>query len=103
MNSIKTFAIGEYCIIRTYSAGVWFGKVENKSATEVILSDARRMYRWKCLDDGITLSHIALYGIHKNSKIQAAGPAVCLQWIEIIPVSKEAKLTFDAQPYAKAE
>ena len=103
MNNIKTFSIGEYCIIRTYSAGVWFGKVEDKSDTEVILSDARRMYQWKCLDDGITLSHVALHGIHKNSKIQAAVPAVCLQWIEIMPVSTDAKLTFNAQPYAKAQ
>ncbi len=103
MNNIKTFGIGSYCIIRTYSAGVWFGKVEDKSDTEVILSDARRMYQWKCLDDGITLSHVALYGIHKDSKVQTAIPAVCLQWIEIMPVSKEAKLTFDAQPYAKAQ
>lgn len=103
MNNIKTFGIGKYCIIRTYSAGVWFGKVENKSDMEIILSDARRMYSWKCLDDGITLSHIALNGIHKDSKIQTAIPAVCLQWIEIMPVSTDAKLTFDAQPYAKAE
>lgn len=103
MKNIETFGIEQYCIIRTYSAGVWFGKVEDKSSTEVILSDARRMYTWKCLDDGITLSHIALHGIHKDSKIQAAIAAVCLQWIEIIPVSKEAKLTFDAQPYAKAQ
>ena len=102
MCSIKTFGIGKYVIIRTYSAGVWFGKLENKSDTEVILSDARRMYEWKCLDDGITLSHIALHGIHKDSKIQAAVPAVCLQWIEILPVTEDAKLTFDSQPYAKA-
>jgi hypothetical protein len=103
MIQIKTFGLGEYVIIRTYSAGVWFGKVEDKSKTEVILSDARRMYTWKCLDDGITLSHIALHGIHKDSKIQAALPAILLQWIEIIPVSANAKLTFDAQPYAKAD
>lgn len=38
--------IGEYVIIRTYSAGVWFGKLEQKSGNEVILTDARRMYQW---------------------------------------------------------
>ena len=103
MNRIKTFGVGKYCIIRTQSAGVWFGQVEDKLDNEVILSDARRMYYWKCLDDGITLSHIALHGIHKDSKIQAAVPAVCLQWIEILPVTTNAKLTFDAQPYAKAQ
>jgi len=99
---INTYGTGKYAIIRTYSAGVWFGKVEKKSETEIILSDARRMYSWKCLDDGITLSHVALHGINKSSKIQAAVPSVLLQWIEIIPVSENAKLTFDAQPYAKS-
>jgi hypothetical protein len=101
--NMETYGVGQYCIIRTYSAGVWMGKVEDKSPTEVILSDARRMYFWKCLDDGITLSHIALNGIHADSKIQAPVPGVLLQWIEIIPISSNAKLTFDAQPYAKAE
>ena len=101
--NIQNYAQNKYVIIRTYNAGVWFGKVEEKSPTEVILSDARRMYKWKCLDDGITLSHIALHGIHKDSKIQAALPTILLQWIEIIPVSTNAKLTFDAQPYAKAQ
>ena len=100
--NIKDYAKDKYAIIRTYSAGVWMGKVEEKSKTEVILSDARRMYQWKCLDDGITLSHIALNGIHKDSKIQAPLPSILLQWIEIIPISDNAKLTFDAQPYAKA-
>jgi len=99
---IENYAKEEYAIIRTNSAGVWMGKVEEKNSTEVILSDARRMYYWKCLDDGITLSHVALHGIHKESKIQAALPSVLLQWVEIIPISPEAKLTFDAQPYAKA-
>lgn len=103
MEKLNSFGVDAYVIIRTYSAGVWYGKVEAKSEVEVILSDARRMYTWKCLDDGITLSHVALHGIHKDSKIQAALPAVLLQWIEIIPVSTDAKLTFDGQPYAKAQ
>lgn len=98
----EKFAVGTYSIIRTHSAGVWMGKVEDKTSTEVVLSDARRMYEWKCLDDGITLSHVALHGIHKNSKIQKAVAAVCLQWIEILPLTDDAKLTFDAQPYAKS-
>ena len=101
--AIKTYSIGKYVIIRTNSAGVWMGKVENKSSTQVILSDARRMRYWKCLDDGMSLSHIALNGIHKDSEIQAAVPSVLLQWIEILPISDNAKLTFDAQPYAVAK
>ena len=100
--NIQNYAKNKYVIVRTYSAGVWMGRVEEKSPTEVILSDARRMYVWICLDDGITLSHVALHGISTKSKIQAAIPSVLLQWIEILPITDKAKLTFDAQPYAKA-
>ena len=35
--------IGEYVIIRTYSAGVWCGTLDKKQGKEVILKEARRM------------------------------------------------------------
>jgi hypothetical protein len=34
---VNTYAIGEEVIIRTYSAGVWFGRLEQKDGNEVIL------------------------------------------------------------------
>ena len=37
------FAIGQEVIIRTYSAGVWFGRLTETSGKEVILTEARRM------------------------------------------------------------
>lgn len=40
------FAIGQEVIIRTYSAGVWFGRLKEKAGNEVILTEARRMWRW---------------------------------------------------------
>lgn len=43
---INDFAIGKEVIIRTYSAGVWFGVLSQKAGNEVILSKARRMYKW---------------------------------------------------------
>jgi len=96
---IKDFAKGEYVIVRTYSAGVHMGKLEAKNSTEVILSDTRRMRYFKNLDDGDSLSHIALSGIHPDSKLTAAIPAILLQWIEIIPIQPDALKTFMAQPY----
>jgi hypothetical protein len=100
-SKIDKYGVGKYVIIRTYSAGVWMGKVEEKDSTQVILTDARRMHYFKCLDDGDSLSHIALNGIHPDSQINGAVPSVLLQWIEILPISDNAKLTFDAQPYFK--
>lgn len=74
-------------IIRTYSAGVWFGLLLEKSGNEVILKDARRMYQWWA-KEGISLSAVALYGIKKDkSKIIEAVPSVWLEAIEIIPCS----------------
>ena len=82
--------LGEQVIIRTYSAGVWFGVLERKAGAEVILTNARRMWKWKCVK-GISLSEIALYGIDKGeSRICAPVPRVWLKAIEIIPVTADA-------------
>ena len=37
--------IGQEVLIRTYAAGVWFGRLKEKSGDEVILTEARRMWR----------------------------------------------------------
>lgn len=94
---------GKTVIIRTESAGVWYGTLSDSSKSEVLLVNARRMYFFKTLDDGYTLSHIVLSGIHPDSKIQAPIEAVLLQWIEILPCTDIAIATFNAQPYAKKE
>ncbi len=99
-NKMKDKTINDtYVIIRTYSAGVHFGKIIHKTPTEVVLTDTRRMRTFKCLDDGDSLSHIALNGIHPDSNLTAAIPEIWLQWIEIIPVTPDALKTFHAQPY----
>ena len=43
-SGLNSFAIGQEVIIRTYSAGVWFGRLKEKSGNEVILTEARRMW-----------------------------------------------------------
>ena len=82
--------IGQEVLIRTYSAGVWFGRLKEKSGKEVILTEARRMWRWWA-KESISLSGVALHGIkHENSRIAGAVESVWLEAIEIIPVSGEA-------------
>ena len=76
--------IGEYVIIRTYSAGVWFGKLVEKDGKEVILHDARRMWKWWA-KESISLSGVAKYGIKQDeSKIVEPVKSVWLEAIEII-------------------
>ena len=82
--------IGKYCIVRTYSAGVWAGYVTKKSGNEVIVSSARRLYRWKAASS-ISLSAVAMAGINRSeSKICAPVDEVWLEAIELIPATSEA-------------
>ena len=86
-SGLNSFAIGQEVIIRTYSAGVWFGRLKQKSGNEVILTEARRMWRWWA-KESISLSGVALYGIkQEKSRIAGAVESVWLEAIEIIPVS----------------
>lgn len=84
---INDFAIGKEVIIRTYSAGVWFGVLSQKAGNEVILTKARRMYQWRA-KESISISGVARYGIkQENSKICGEVDSVWLEAIEIIPVT----------------
>ena len=89
-SGLNSFAIGQEVIIRTHSAGVWFGRLKQKSGNEVILTEARRMWRWWA-KESISLSGVALHGIkQENSRIAGAVESVWLQAIEIIPISGKA-------------
>lgn len=87
---INDFAIGKEVIIRTYSAGVWFGVLKQKAGNEVILTKARRMYEWWA-KESISLSGVARHGIkQEDSKICGELASVWLEAIEIIPVAGNA-------------
>ena len=89
-SGLDGFVIGQEVIIRTYSAGVWFGRLKEKGSDEVILTEARRMWRWWA-NESISLSGVASYGINQEkSRIAGAIDSVWLQAIEIIPISGKA-------------
>lgn len=95
--------IGKKVIIRTYSAGNWFGTLAEKSGAEVILKDARRMWYWKAAQ-GISLSACALYGIDRGkSKIVEPVSSVWLEAIEIIPCTESAIASIEGAPNVSAE
>ena len=94
---------GKKVIIRTYSAGVWFGELDQKDRNEVILKNARRMWRW-WTKKGISLSGVAVHGINAD-KSKIAEP-VCMVWleaIEIIPCSDAAIFSIESAQNAKSE
>ncbi len=89
-NNIDNYFLGKKVIIRTCSAGVWFGELKEKEGTEVILKNARRLWRWQT-KKGISLSEIAVYGVNdKNSKICISVETQWLDAIEIILCKEDA-------------
>lgn len=95
--------MGKKVIIRTYSAGVWFGLLEQKAGNEVILKNARRMYQW-CAKEGISLSAVALYGIKQDkSKIIEPVDYVWLEAIEIIPCTETSIKDLESVENVKAQ
>ena len=82
----------EYCIIRTYSAGVFAGlfnrKIEGKEGT---VFNARRIFYW---DGAASLSQMANQGVNKpeNCKFAQEVKEVDLkEIIEVLPCTKEAR------------
>jgi hypothetical protein len=95
--------IGHYVIIRTNLAGVWFGNLNKKSGNEVILSCARRLWRWWA-KESISLSAVALYGVkYEKSKVAPPVDSIWLEAIEIIPTSPIATTNLMEAPNAQAE
>lgn len=95
--------VGHKCIVRTYSAGVWFGEVEQKAGNEVIVKNARRMWRWHAAES-VSLSAVANHGINeKQSKIAEAVESVWLEAIELIPCTHKAIASIEGAPNVEAE
>jgi hypothetical protein len=88
--------IGKYCMVRTYSAGVFAGTLEERNGKEVRLTNARRIWYW---DGAASLSQLATDGTSKpkNCKFPAPVEEVLLtEAIEIIPITEKAKASIEA-------
>lgn len=97
------YGIGKNVIIRTCSAGVWCGTLSQKSGSEVILTNARRLWRWWAAES-ISLSAVAVFGIlEEKSKIAPAVEGVWLEAIEIIPTTDKAEKSIMGAKDAKAQ
>lgn len=84
-----------YCIVRTYSAGVFAGYIKERNGKEATLLNARRIWYWA---GAASLSQLAVDGTSKpeECKFPCAVPEVILtEVIEIIPISEKAKKSID--------
>lgn len=80
-----------YVIVRTYSAGVFAGYLKSKKGQEVILTNARRLWRWA---GAASLSQLAMEGTKapKDCKFPCEVTQVELtQAIEVLDVTAHAR------------
>lgn len=83
----------KYCIIRTYSAGVFAGYVKERNGKEVTIVDVRRIWYW---DGANSLSQLAVDGTQKpeNCKFAVLVPEILVtEAIEVIPCTEKAMLS----------
>ena len=86
-----TILIGQFVLVRTYSAGVHCGVLEAREGKEVLLSDARRIWRWRGAN---TLNEIASKGVDEvwTRISEPVGAVLLTEAIEVIgctPVAAE--------------
>ena len=83
--------VGKYCIVRTYSAGVFAGVLQGLGDNKQgIVTNARRIWYW---DGAASLSQLAVEGTSKpeNCKFPCEVPEVLLtEIIEVIPCTETA-------------
>ena len=93
--------VGKYCMVRTYSAGVFAGTIADREGKEVRLTNARRMWYWA---GAASLSQLATEGTSRpnDCKFPCEVPEVILtEVIEIIPISEKAEASIKAVPVWK--
>ena len=81
----------EYCMVRTYSAGVFAGYVESRDGKEATLRQARRIWYWA---GAASLSQLAMEGTNKPEECKfpcEVDKVILTEVIEIIPMTERAR------------
>lgn len=88
-----------FVIVRTYTAGCFFGNLVRKTGKEVALSDCRRLWYWA---GAASLSQLAVEGTSKPESckfpVAVPGPMILTEAIEVIPVTDKARKSIEAVP-----
>ena len=91
--------INERVIVRARGAGVFYGTLKAKDGDEVLLADARRIYRWRGASECIELAQA---GCSKDSQItRAAAEVIVENVLEIHPCTAAAVASIDNVPVWK--
>ena len=87
-----------YCIVRTYSAGVYAGYVKERNGKEAVMLKARNLWYW---DGAASLSELAMHGVAKpeNCKFPCAVEEIELtEVIAVMPATVKARESIEGVP-----
>ncbi len=90
-----------YCIVRTYSAGVFAGYLQKREGQEAVVRKARRIWQWA---GAASLSQLAVDGTSQpqNCKFPVEVDAVTLlQVIEVIECTAKSQKSIESVPVWK--
>jgi len=89
------------CMVRTYSAGVFYGELKERNGKEATIMNARRVWYWT---GAASLSQLAQSGTSNPGGCkfpQAVTEVILTEVIEIIPVTNAALITLNSVPIWK--
>lgn len=88
--------VGRYCIVRTYSAGVFAGILAERNGREAKVTNARRIWKW---DGAASLSQLAMEGTKNPDGCRfpcEVDEVLLTEVIEIIPTTSQAEQSIKA-------
>lgn len=91
----------EFCIVRSYSAGVFAGYVKERNGQEVTLVNSIRLWQWF----GASLSQLSQEGTPDPSKCKFGMTErikLVIEAIEITPCTEQARLNLEGVKQWKA-
>jgi hypothetical protein len=80
---MKSDLLGKICMIRTYSAGVFYGIILEKQGKEVKVKNARRVWRWA---GAASLSQLAMEGTTLPSDCKFPCAVAYMELTEVVEV-----------------
>lgn len=93
--------LNQYCMVRTYSAGVFAGTLAERDGKEARVTDARRIWYW---DGAASLSQLATSGTSNPDGCKFPAPVtevVLTEVVEIIPITAAARTSIESVPVWK--
>ena len=87
----------KYVVVRSNMAGVFCGTLKNKNGTEVVLANARKIYRWQ---GAYTVEDIAVKGLNADtSQITVSVEEIVVDDVcQVLPTTNAAQKILTEAP-----